>query len=292
MGYKITVYLALAIISGITIGSVIADSEYPQDFSVVVSQLPLLRSYRFGTGPGSDVRDVRGLSKSFNPYGIAGKTVINKEWQVYQPFNSRNFVFTPDALEITATIPDRGGTFPGGIESGQIWTKEMFTPGRTGYSEYAIAVRMKIPGKRGAWPAAWLYTKEPGMNDGSEIDNPEFFNMDNQDSHDWTGYNHGPGVGAQLYSIKINRYVWHPGIDFSADYHTYSLYWTASTVSKYVDGQLIYSQLFSWTARGAAQLGINLAVGSNGTTLPGLKPTSVAEFPIKLALSRIDIWGK
>jgi hypothetical protein len=292
MTHKRNIYVTLGMISGVIIGGACADSADPQDLREVISTLKLIRSYRFGTGPDASIRDIRGLSESFNPYGIAGRIVINKEWQIYQPFNPRNFIFTPEALEITATIADHGGVFPAGIESGQIWTKEMYTPERTGYSEYAIEVRMKIPAQRGAWPAAWLYTKETGLNDGSEIDNPEFFNMATQDSHDWTGFQHGPGQGAELFSIKTNRSVWHPGIDFADDYHTYGLYWTPSTVSKYVDGRLIYSQRFSWTARGPAQLGVNLAVGTSSPNLPGLKPTSVTEFPISLAISRIDIWAK
>ena len=36
---------------------------------------------------------------------MAGTSVINLEWERYQPFNSTNFVFTPNTLNLTATIP-------------------------------------------------------------------------------------------------------------------------------------------------------------------------------------------
>lgn len=273
--------------------SLIAAQTVPiNTFKEVTSRLTLLRDYQFGTRHAANIRNLSRLAQLFEPYGLSGKTVINQEWERYQPFNEHNFVFAHDALEINATIPDRGGCFPGGINSGQIWTKELFTPVKTGYTEYAFQVRMRVPPQRGAWPAAWLYTKEPGKDDGSEIDNPEFFNMKNQNSYDWTGFQHGPGQGAELYSIKTNKFVWHPGIDFAADYHTYELHWTESMVSKFVDEKLIYSQMFKWTAPGAAQFGVNLAVGSNSPSLPGLAPESIAEFPIKLSVSSIRVWAK
>lgn len=261
-------------------------------FSEAVAGLSVLDNYAFGTGAGKTVTNIQQLSGAFNPYGIAGTTVINQEWERYQPFNSTNFVFTNNALNLTATIPSGGGLYPGGINSGQIWTKQTFKPGYTGHYVYATEVRMQIPSGLGTWPAAWFYTQSgmPGMNDGSEIDNPEFFIMTNQNQYDWTGYQHGPGQGSQIYSIKTNQWVWAPGINFAAAYHDYQTFWTPDAVYKYVDGTLVYAQRFQWTAAGAAQLGVNLAVGS--WNLPGLQPNSLSEFPSALSVDHITIWAK
>jgi hypothetical protein len=147
------------------------------------------------------------LAESFTPYGIAGTTVIHQEWERYQTFNDRTFVLTPSSLDLTATIPEGGGLFPGGIYSGQIWSKEIYQPGLTGHDVYAFEVRIKIPNGQGMWPAAWLYALKPGETDGSEIDNPEFFVMQWQNQFDWTGFQHGPSQGAQIYSIKTNQWV-------------------------------------------------------------------------------------
>jgi hypothetical protein len=123
-------------------------------FAEIVAEMTPIASYTFGTA--GNVPDIPTLSEYFNPYGIAGTTTVNHEWEIYQPFNTANFVFTPEALNITATIPAGGGLFPGGINSGQLTTQATYTPGRTGYNSYATQVVMWIPDAVGAWPAQWF----------------------------------------------------------------------------------------------------------------------------------------
>jgi hypothetical protein len=266
------------------------DPSTSQTFEQYVQSMHSIGWYNFGTGSGCTICNMQQLSSTFNSFGIAGTTVIDQEWQRYQPFNSQNFVFGSNSLNLTATIPQGGGLWNGGINSAQIWTKQTFQPDVTGYSVYAFMVRMKIPNGKGMFPASWFYSQQNG--DGSEIDNPEFEMMQWQNQYDWTGFDHGPGGGSVFYSLLTNPWVWHPGEDFSAAYHDYELIWTPDATFKYVDGQLIYAQHFKWTAYGTAQLGINLAVGSNNPNLPGLQPTSLSEFPSALSVQYISIWGK
>jgi Glycosyl hydrolases family 16 len=266
------------------------DPAVTATFSQATQGMALYEDFEFGTGSGRNFNNLQRLAAFFSPYGISGLTVINQEWERYQGFNSQNFVFTANTLNLTATIPASGGLFPGGINSGQIWTNEVYQPDVTGHTIYAFEVSMQIPSGPGTWPAAWFYTKVPGENDGSEIDNPEFFVMNTQNDFDWTGFDHGPGMGAQIYSIKTNQWVWQPGINFSAAFHDYQTFWTPNAVYKYVDGTLVYAQSFTWTAKGAPQLGINLAIGSNDPTLAGLKPTSLSQFPCALSIDHIKVW--
>ncbi len=269
------------------------DPSSAATFDQAISGMNTLRSYTFGTGPGNSIRNLQQLANSFDPYGIGGTTVANQEWERYQPFNNQNFVFTGSSLNLTATIPTSGGLFPGGINSGKICSKMSFIPGKTGFSVYAVEVRMKIPSAQGTWPAAWFYTQAPGVNDGSEIDNPEFFVMQRQSQFDWTGYQHGPGAGADIYSIKTDANVWHPGLNFAADYHDYGTVWTPDAVYKYVDGTLVYAAYFTWTASGSAQMIVNLAVGSSDTLdMPGLQPVSLSDFPSSLSIESITVWAK
>jgi hypothetical protein len=268
------------------------DPSNSQTFEQFVQGMQPLRWYNFGTGGGSTISNLQQLSNIFDPYGIAGFTVTTGEWERYQAFNSQNFVFGTNSMNLVATIPNGGGLFPGGINSGQIWTKETFQPGVSGHQIYAFMVRMKIPNGVGSWPSAWLYTKQAGQDDGSEIDNPEFFVDQLQSQYDWTGFDHGPGAGSGIYDIRSNPWVWHPGEDFSASYHSYELVWTPDATYKYVDGQLVYAQKFRWTAHGAPQLGITLAVGANKQGLTGLQPNSLSEFPMQLSIQFISIWAK
>jgi beta-glucanase (GH16 family) len=286
-------YIAVGFL--LLISPVRAQSQYDpsttQTFEQVVAGMQPMHWYNFGVGAGSTISNLSQLAAVFNPYGIASTSTIHQEWEVYQPFNAQNHVFTQQSLDLTATLP-YGVPFPGGINSGQIFTQETFQPGLYGKNVYAFMVRAKIPNGPGTWPGIWLYTKQPGLDDGSEIDDPEFFVMTNQNQFDWTGYNHGPGVGPTIYSIMTNQWVWQPGVDFSAGYHDYELVWTPDATFKYVDGQLILAQYFWWTAPGPAQFGIDLAVGSSASDLPGLIPTSASEFPATFSIQYISIWAK
>jgi hypothetical protein len=262
-------------------------------FDQAIQGMEVIDNYTFGTGYGRTISNIQQLAAHFDPYGIAGTQVINQEWERYQPFNNQNFAFADSSLNLTATIPKGGGVFPGGIYSGQIFSKQLFKPEVTGHTVYAFEVRMKVPIGPGMWPAAWFYTQHWGQDDRSEIDNPEFFNMKWQNEFDWTGSQHGPGQGAEIYSIKTNPWTWHPGLNFSADYHDYQTLWTPDAVYKYVDGTLVYAQSFKWTAPGPAQIIVNLAVGSSDTqSLPGLEPTSLSQFPSALSVDHIRIWAK
>jgi hypothetical protein len=261
------------------------DPSTTKTFDQAVSAMSVIRSYDFR--PGGNSSNLSALAANFDPYGIAGQIVTHQEWERYQPFNTDNFRFTSNGLDLTATIPSGGGLWPGGINSGQIWSKETFNPGVTGYNTYALRVRMKISHAQGEWSQAWLYTKQAGQADGSEIDNPEFMNSQYQSQYDWTGYDHGPGAGAAIYDIRTNPWVWSPGIDLSADYHDYELIWTPDATYKYVDGKLIYAQYFKWTASGAAQFGVALAMGSN--EIPGLTPTNYGDFPAAVSIQYIQV---
>jgi beta-glucanase (GH16 family) len=241
-----------------------------------------LRDYEFGSGSGRNVADLDALSADFEPYGISGTTVINNEWQRYQPFNDTNHHITQDRLELTA-LPDLGGVEPGGISSGQITTKETFYPsnGKT----LVMQLRAKIPRGAGTWPAFWLYS--PGGDDttDSEIDIFEFFNNATQDTHDWTGYDHGAGVGADLCSIMTNEWVWHPGVDFADDYHTYTLVWREGLIEKWVDDTLVKRTEFTWYGP-APQILVNLAIGGNTLS----DPTEPNTFPSVYSLDFLRVY--
>jgi hypothetical protein len=241
----------------------------------------LLRDYSFGTS--RNVNSLTSISNSFNPYGVAGTTVINNEWQRYQPINSTNHKLTATTLELTAT-PNLGGVYNGGISSGQITTKETFYPynGKT----YIFQLRAKIPKKVGAWPAFWLYSPGGAGSTTSEIDIFEFFDTPTQNTFDWTGFDHGNGVGADYYNIMTNQWVWHPGWDFAPDYHLYTLIWKEGNIQKWVDGTQVKGTLFQWDGP-APQVLINLAMGGNTNNNP-----VASSFPAVFSLDYFRVYVK
>jgi hypothetical protein len=236
-----------------------------------------LYDYRFGTNAGR----FSNLSSRFNPYGIAGTTVINNEWQRYQPINGTNHRLTGDKLELTA-LANLGGVYNGGISSGQITTKDTFYP-RTG-KKYIFKLRAKVPtGKSGAWPAFWMYAKQ-APNTSSEIDIFEFFDSPTQDSRDWTGYDHGAGVGSNFHNIMTNQWVWRPGFDFGAAYHTYTLVWEEGKIYKWVDDTWVKGTNFTWQGSDPQVL-INLAIGGSINRNP-----NSASFPTVFSVDSFQVF--
>lgn len=289
--YKITQFLMAVLLTGKLLS---AQSSYDppttDTFTQATAGMSTVNIYLFGTAKGNNITNLTQLASSFNPYGISNTTVINSEWERYQPFNSTNFTFSPYSLNLTATIPTNGGLFPGGINSGQIWSKATYQPGKNGKNVYAVTVRMKFPSGTGMWPGVWMFS--PTAGDLSEVDIVEFMMMTYQNQYDWTGFDHGPGVGSHFYSILTNPWVWHPGMDFSAGFHNYQVVWTPDATYKYFDDQLILADHFTWTSNKQAQLGVDLACGSNGSSLPGLIPTSLAEFPSAVQIQYIIVQAK
>lgn len=241
----------------------------------------LYKDYSFGTS--RNVNSLTSLSNSFNAYGIAGTTVINHEWQRYQPINSNNHVLTSNTLELTA-LANLGGIYDGGISSGQITTKETFYPsdGKT----YIFQLRAKIPNGTGTWPAFWMYSPGGTGTTSSEIDIFEFFNSPTQNHYDWTGYDHGSGVGSNYYNIMTNQWVWHPGTDFSADFHLYTLIWKEGEIQKWVDGTMVKGTNFTWNGP-APQVLINLAIGGDSNNNP-----VASTFPAKFILDYFRVYVK
>src|ERR1700712_1562795 len=92
-------------------GQVFTDPKTSATFEQATAGMDQIENYDFGTGAGKTVSNITQLAASFDPYGIAGTSNINSEWEVYQPFNTKNFVFTEHNLRLTATIPQGGGLF-------------------------------------------------------------------------------------------------------------------------------------------------------------------------------------
>ena len=248
-----------------------------------LSGFNLICNYTFGTDASRTVSDLTDLDLNFKPYGIAGTTVINNEWQRYQPFNTINHHFVADRLELTA-LPDLGGIYDGGISSGQIISKETFYPSDD--KTYVFQLRALISHGTGTWPAFWMYSPGGSGTTDSEIDIFEFFNNETQNTYDWTGFDHGAAVGGDYYSIMTNQWVWHPGFDFAADYHVYTLVWKEGSIQKWVDNTLVKGSLFGWFGP-PPEILVNLAIGGNPNSPPTADDTP---FPSKFILDYLKIY--
>jgi beta-glucanase (GH16 family) len=239
--------------------------------------------FNFGTGLGRNVRSVGELGQEFWPRSSNfGTETINHEWQYYADFNDTNHHFAEDHLELTAVNESETSIEPGRISSAEITSLDHFYPvdGQT----LLFQLRAKIPHGAGTWPAFWLYSPGGEGSTDSEIDIFEFWNNETQDTHDWTGYDHGNGVGQDLCSNMTNEWVWHPGTDFADDYHVYTLVWREGQIEKWVDEVLIKRSEFEWFGPWP-QLLINLAIGGDQIEAP-----TSATFPAVFSLDYLRVY--
>lgn len=105
--------------------------------------------------------------------------------------------------------------------TGEIWTNVRFEYGR-------FDARIKIPKGKGFFPAYWLYGDIPYYN---EIDIFEFWDNSTTNHHmsTHTDYQGNPTLSCE------QQYA---GVDFSSDYHVFTLIWEPNTIKFYVDGVL------------------------------------------------------
>ena len=131
--------------------------------------------------------------------------------------------------------------------SSNIWTKSKFH-----YGKYEA--RIKIPKGKGFWPAFWMFGDDPNYN---EIDVFEFWNeydaWGNFDPsklskiHHMTMHSDFDGDGNK--SMCPTKYS---GVDFSQDFHVFTLIWEKNKIEWYVDGILKRTDYRYYTILGQA----------------------------------------
>jgi beta-glucanase (GH16 family) len=141
-------------------------------------------------------------------------------------------------------LPDDEHLYCDGVDRGQNARYFYYTSGnietnkKFSYGKYEA--RIKIAKGKGFWPAFWMYGGDPVYN---EIDVFEFWNQDNI----WGNYD--PSLLSKVHNMTIhfdfdgdgNRSMCHTkytGVDFSQDFHVFTLIWEKNKIEWYVDGSL------------------------------------------------------
>jgi beta-glucanase (GH16 family) len=83
-----------------------------------------------------------------------------------------------------------------------------------------------------------------------------------------------------------NQYVWHPGIDFANDFHTYYLVWKEGDIQKWVDNNWVKGTNFTWNGSDPEVL-INLAIGGSINNNP-----TAATFPAVYSIDSFKVYVK
>jgi hypothetical protein len=229
----------------------------------------LVRSDRFGTGASSTVTNYAQLHALYNEgqfYNVDANglvripnVVINGEQETYEHFEN-SIVFSPDHL----TIEGRGQP-DGSIASGEMVSK-------SSSRNFCAEARYVIPNADKSWPSFWFYAATSG-SDTSEIDIEQPITP-YQGVHAVTMYNKPlqapPTIADSRFTSQYMTWT-DPGFDASAAPHYYTTCYNdagAGLISRYIDGELIYTAVWKWdlslggTGHGPDAAAImNLAVG-------------------------------
>ncbi|GAB4278126.1 MAG: hypothetical protein Kow0068_01650 [Marinilabiliales bacterium] len=113
---------------------------------------------------------------------------------------------------------------------GLIWSQESYLYG-------IFEAEIKIPSGNGFFPAFWLF------GEGGEIDIFEF-RHGNETKPEFTTHKWFPDT------TSIRCTYEHTGIDYSHDYHIYTVYWDPYFIAFFIDSDLIYTHWLWYTLEG------------------------------------------
>jgi hypothetical protein len=180
--------------------------------------------------------------------------VINNEQETYQHFET-SIVFFTDHLEI------QGRGQPNGvIQSAEMVAK--YTP-----LNFCVEARYQIPATPGSWPAFWFFgSTNQSTNSEIDVEQPVTLNG-SQGVYDVSLYNHPTQGTITVANSGFNTQwmTYYSSIDFSAAPHYYTVCYNdnTSTITKWIDGGLIYTAT-NWKWSGPnPNTTINLAVGGS-----------------------------
>ena len=178
--------------------------------------------------------------------------VINNEQETYEHFET-SVVFFTDHLEIQGR-----GQPSGVIQSAEMVAK--YTP-----LNFCVEARYQIPATLGSWPAFWVYGST-NQNTSSEIDVEQPVTLNGtQGVYDVSLFNHPTEgtIAIENLDFTTQHMTYYSWSDFSAAPHYYTVCYnnSAGTITKWIDGGLIYTATnWYWSGPNPNTI-INLAVG-------------------------------
>jgi beta-glucanase (GH16 family) len=188
-----------------------------------------------------------------------------------QAYTSDAIYISNSHLHIHATAtPTNGYAYKSGI---------IITRGKFAQEYGKFKVRVWLPKGQGYWPAFWLLPETPKFPD--EIDGFESFGQDPHTvylSNHWMGTDGTPQHKTVTYTSSS---------DFSAGFHTFTVEWSPTTITWYVDGAAKYTTHQNIPHEPMFIL-VNLAVGGHW---PG-NPDATTKFPGVMSIDFVRAYKK
>jgi len=206
----------------------------------------------------------------------------NNELQYYSNHSDNSYISNGD-LVIVARKNHLGHNYTSARMTTQ--NKQSFMYGR-------LEARIKLPvGGQGIWPAFWMLGNNfnsIGWPECGELDILEVIN-------DFTNIHGALHYGSSdPYQHDSNTGSYNPGLDVSADYHTYAVEWEPTEIRWYFD-DVNYYTISSWWAGGSPYPApfnqqfffiLNIAVGGNW---PG-NPDGSTPFPQMMYIDYVRVY--
>ncbi|GAA0880290.1 hypothetical protein GCM10009119_32600 [Algoriphagus jejuensis] len=217
-------------------------------------------------------------------YDIGDHGWGNNELQYYSKADMKNARVENGRLIVEA-IADPA--HPKGYTSARLVSKGK------GFWQYGyIEVKAKLPQGIGTWPAIWMLPEQNtygGWPKSGEIDIMEHVGFDPGKVHGTVhteAFNHS--IGTQKGAQKMVP-------DFSAEFHTYAIDWTAEKIDFFIDGQVYFTfentggDYKEWPFDQPFHLILNIAVGGNWGGAQGVDPNI---WPQKMEVEYVRVYDR
>jgi serralysin len=161
------------------------------------------------------------------------------------PFSLQNGNLVIHAAQ--ASTADVSALYGYHYTSGMLSTRDSFTQ-TYGY----FSAKIKVPDGGGTWPDFWLYS----VSGGAEIDV-----MESHGNNTWTATTHSFATGTEVSAAST---IYTP--DLSSAYHVFSVLWTASSITWFLDGTAVRSVATPADMNGPMYMMIGLGLDSTTTS--------------------------
>jgi beta-glucanase (GH16 family) len=177
-------------------------------------------------------------------------------------------------------------------EKADYTSASLTTDGKASWSHGKVAVRAKLPGGRGTWPAIWMLgvnRRQAGWPKCGEIDIMEQVGYDPLTVHaniHTEAYNHArkTNKGNKIQVAAPDR-----------EFHEYSVEWDTSEMRFAVDGKVYFTYanektgVAAWPYNQPFYLILNVAVGGSWGGREGIDETA---FPRRMEVDWVRVWQK
>jgi beta-glucanase (GH16 family) len=178
----------------------------------------------------------------------------------------------------------------GGVASNYTSTR-MNTAGKFSFQYGRVDIRAKLPVEPGMWPALWFLGNDFGTAGWPGCGETDLMELVGSNPHLVTGSIHWLEAGSQEGTLN-NTYILPNGADYSQKFHVFSLVWTPTQITMYVDDMPYMTESSTsissgtWPFNQPQFLIMNVAVGGDW---PG-PPTSATVFPQNMYVDYVRVF--